>query len=81
MDITKSGIRKAFKEIGYKASFKRHPLINNATKLYVENSGGVQVVGDFNVYSPSLLTDNQKAIDIANSLRGLRLLDTDEKII
>ena len=75
--ITKHIIRKDLKALGANASIKKHGLIDNGVKIIISGLG----IGTANVFSRETVENNQKVFDYVNSLEGVILDDTGERII
>lgn len=75
--VTKAIIRKDLKALGASASIKKHGLIDNGVKIVVSGLG----IGTGNVFSRETVEQNQSVFDYVNSLKGVILDDTGERII
>ena len=77
--LTKKEIRRQFGAMGFKASLRKHGLIENGLSLFVTDNG-VEVVGNFNVFCRSHCEKYKAVIDLSNSFKG-QILESGEKVI
>ena len=79
-------IRKAFKTIGYKVSFKSNPFNRNLCNIaflpmILDNPAQKPIIiSSANCYSKELIGKHKTAFDLANKYKGCLLEDTEQKI-
>lgn len=80
---TRNDVRKAFKEIGYKVSFKRNPFNDTLCNLGFQSADMLKpiVVAASNCYSVETYSIHEQAFALACSYKGTKLTDTDQKIV
>lgn len=73
---SKKEIRNTIKSMGFKASIRKHTLIDNAVSIYIDELG----IGTGNVYPREIYEANEELFKYISSL-SKTFLDTGEKII
>ena len=80
---TRSDIRKAFKAIGYRVSFKRNPIQDTLCTISFQSPDMLKPceVSSCAVYSAEFRLQHDMAFALSNNFRGQYLADTDQKIV
>lgn len=80
---TRNDIRKAFKAIGYRVSFKRNPFKDTLCTIAFQSADMLKPceVSSSSVYGSEFLQQHAAAFALANSYRGQVLEDTEQKIV
>ena len=81
--LTRTDIRRAFKAIGYRASFKRNPFNDALCTISFQSHGMLKPceVSTCAVYSVEFRSQHDMAFALINNFRGQYLDDTEQKII
>ena len=81
--MNRSDVRKAFKNIGYAVTFKRNPFNDNLCNIGFKDENMLKpiIVSSANCYSAETFEKHRQAFDLANSLKGVELEDTEQKIV
>ena len=81
MQTTRSEVRKAFKAIGYKASFKRNPFNDSLAAICFQSPDMLKPETLGNVYPVEYRQKHNPAFVLALRFKGMYLTDTDQKIV
>ncbi len=81
MSIEKKAIRKAFKDIGYKASFMNNPITGSNSVSLTFHGNGIEKPEHYsNVYFPSFHKLHKAAFDLLRTFEGAVLECSERKI-
>ena len=80
---TRNDIRKTFKAIGYRVSFKRNPFKDTLCTIAFQSPDMLKPceISSSSVYGADFHQQHEAAFALANGYRGHFLEDTDQKII
>lgn len=80
---TRSDVRKAFKAIGYRVSFKRNPFKDTLCTIAFQSPNMLKPceVSSSSVYGADFYQQHENAFRLAGIYRGQFLEDTEQKII
>lgn len=80
---TRSDVRKAFKAIGYRVSFKRNPFKDTLCTIAFQSPDMLKPceVSSCAVYSTEFSLQHDAAFTLTNHFRGQFLDDTEQKIV
>ena len=80
---TRIDIRKAFKAIGYRVSFKRNPFRGTLCTIAFQSPDMLKPceVSSSSVYGAEFRQQHEAAFSMANGYRGHFLEDTEQKIV
>lgn len=82
--MKRNDIRKQFKNLGYKISFRSNPLNRNIVSLQISVDGMPDQIikhADANVFDRETYDQHRQAFELVSNLKNTILSDTNQKIV